>query len=1045
MNRFRKVLIVVTCAALLLGSILVGCSPKSGIDTYTILVTSMGGVGLADVSVTVSSDGAQIASGQTDNNGQFTFEADKGVYDVAVADLPLGYSLVETNSYKTSAENTTLVILAASSVLKEPVPENKVYKQGDIIYDFSITDSTDKNNDVTYTLSDVLQTKKMVLLNFWNTHCTPCMGEMPELELAYRQYKSDAEVFGINVPLLGTDRISDVRGVRTTQYTDADGNKYSLTFPLAIDNNNMPFHFNMTAIPVSVVVDRYGVVALIHTGSMDKSAFAALFAKYTSDDYVQDKTPGGDGNGDGDGDGEELVREKPTVSQPASSEIEKAINGAGFSGSYYPETQSADAEYSWPWLIGETNNEKYIYPANHEINYSFATIYTKVTIQDSDVKNVNGKVVLLFDLQWSCENLYDYFYVIVNDTLVYEYTGTEQWGTWQSCYALIAVEPGEYTLCLMYVKDEQTSEGADTVRIKNVRLISIPEINIPSLDMPREAARAWDGNDYNSYISVVVDEDGFYHKDTVTGPYIVADLMNTTSFNSRLNTTWSISAFAVNGYFDYNKVDSDDPLHDPLLDDTDAIAIWAQAANNSELYGLTLINDELKELLNKFIKTQVKTFNDNMWLEFCKYFDHYGTDKTDTGISTPERNPIRGLLNSTAVKAVAAHDGEFGDLKNIPDEYKNKVVLPRLIVPRGFKYVFTPEKSGVYRFRSQSKALSDTMAWIMNYDAKDGDYLVSTDSQLENADEEYNFVITYYLEAGVPYILATCFSDVGNTGEYTFTTEYLGESYYVWQFASRNYFTTTDDEMSQLVNYMNVMPVFFNGTYYNAKKDKNGNYLTQNGLYLPNLDDPIYVDFLTGARFFDNGSLELCFTYGEKSTILDTLSTVLSGLWKKVKPAAGWGENELLISIKGSALTDDDWSGIITRLYEIYGDNVYIDDENIIAKLKACTTIGGVADILKTYYLNFFDQTYIIFDEIYGIDEARYKDYTGIVKKYYDIAKAYKGNPERGYADKGCVPLTEELRDALDMFCKRIGGFPELSTDWLRLCAHFEYFGPYSA
>ena len=1048
MNKPRKVLLVLICVLLVMAAVLVGCGSDGqgtpvpdGKAEYSIYVTGMGGMGLHDVTVTATKDGEKIASGATDYNGLFAFTADKGVYDIEVGELPPGYELTENNSYKTSATKFKLVILASSSVILDEIPETKVYKVGDVIYDFSITDPTDRISNVTYTLSEVLSGKRMVLLNFWNTNCNPCMSEMPELELAYRQYIDDVAIFGINVPLLGVNRISDVRETRAKVYTDAEGNQFSLSFPLAIDDNKMPYHFALTSIPVSVVIDRYGVIALIHTGSMDKSMFAAMFAKYTSDDYVQDNVGGGNDDPSG---GEELVREKPNVSQPDSAEIERAINGAGFTGSYYPETEAADAEYSWPWLVGETGGEKYIHPANHEKNYSFATIYTKVTISATDVQSSTGKVVLVFDLQWSCENLYDYFYVIINNSLVYEYTGTEQWGSWQPCYALVADEPGDYTLCMLYVKDEQTSEGADTVRIKNMRLLSVAEIDIPSLDMPREAAREWNGAGYNRYATVVPDEDGFYHKDSVSGPYIVADLMNPTLFNGRLTTTWSVAQFAINGYFDYNTVDPDEPGYNPLLDDTDGITKWAMAANNSELNGLTLVNDELIGLLNKFIKTQVNSFNDKIWLEFCKYFDHYGTDESDKGICDFERNPIRGLLNETAIPTVAAHDGAFPDLKNIDEQYKNKVVLTRLIVPRGFKYVFTPTKSGVYRFRSQSRELADTMAWLMTYDAAAEDYLVTTDSQLENADEEYNFVITYYLEANVPYIFATCFADMGVTGEFTFTTEYLGEELYVWQYASRNYFTTANDEMTDIVNYANVMPVLVGNTYYNAKKDANGEYVTDgNGNFVANTDDPIYVDFVTGARFFDAGSLELCFTYSDKARIVNTLSSILSIVFRKNKPSAGWAENTALESIKGGALTDDDWSDIITRLYVVYGDNVYIDDPYVIAELVECSTIGDVADLLKKYYLSFFDQRYWIYDESYGIDPSRYKDYTILVQWYYDQAVANTGNPDRGYADRGCVILTEELRDALDMFCKRIGGFPELDTDWLRLCAHYEYIGPY--
>ena len=860
------------------------------------------------------------------------------------------------------------------------------------------------------------------------------MSEMPELELAYRQYQDDAEVFGIDVPLLGADRDVDLRNTRRKEYTDPDGNKYSLTFPLAIDDNNMPYHFAMTAIPVSVVIDRYGVVALIHTGSMDKTQFAALFEKYTSDNYEQEGGSGGGGSTT-PGTGPEWT--KPDVSQPASSEIQAAINGDNFNGTWHPNTQTGDAEYSWPWLVGETNGQKYIYPANHEVNYSFATIQTEVTITNDDVTN-NGKVVLVFDLQWSCENMYDYFYVIINDALIYSYTGTEQWGTWHECYALVADEAGEYTLSLLYVKDEQASEGADTVRIKNVRMISVSEITAESLDMPREAARGWNGTEFSSYINVVLGSDGFYHKDSETGPYVLADLMNTTAFNNRLPTTWSVSEFAVNDYFNYNNVDIDDPKYDPAKDETYAISLWAMAANNSELYGLTPVNAELVKLLNNFIKTQVDNFHNNMWLEFCKYFDHYGTNPDDTGINTPERNPTRGLTNITAFPTVAAHDGAFEDLKNIDDQYKNQVVQTRLIVPRGIKYLFVPEKDGVYRFRSQSAELGDTMAGLYDFD---DNLLVTSDSQLENPDENFNFVLTYYLKAGERYILATCYADIAGTGEYTFTTEYLGESYYVWQFAASNLFTTTDEDMTQIINILHVMPVLHtDGKYYNAKKDANGNYIVENGKYVANLNDPIYVDFLSGVRFFDNGSLELCFTYSDENKIRDTVNGVLSVVFGV--PKQNWRTTQLLTQIKGGALAEEDWENILLKLYSIYGDSIDYTDDLLFSKLTSCMTVGNMVETLQQYCLSFFDMRYIRFTENTNIPESRYKDYTSLVYGYYLQALANTGNPERGYADRGCVQLTEELRDALDMFCKRIGGFAELDTDWLRLCAHYEYMGP---
>ena len=1059
-------LLIVFVTSLLFGSVLVACDNDKNEDGYSIYVKSLGGLGLSNVTVTVTKNGAAVASGTTDNNGLFSFVADPDVYDVAVSNLPLGYTLTG-NNYKTSKDNDTLTILASSAVIAEPVPSDKVYKLGDVAYDFSVTDLTDENDPKVYTLSEILAEKKMVLLNFWNINCNPCTSEMPAMELAYRQYSDVAEVLAINVSgITGNDDAAKVRAFKKGRvYTDSDNNPYTLTFPVSlddIDQNSMRYHYSISSIPLSVVIDRYGVVALIHLGSMDKSSFLSLFEKYTSDSYTQDQVGGGGG-----GDGDELVREKPNVSMPASSEIERAINGANFNGSYYPDTKSEDAEYSWPWLVGEATNaagktEKFIYPANTGKNYSFATISTSVTITQNDIDN-NGNVVLAFDVMWSCENWGDYLFVIVNNTYVYSYTGTDDEGGWagdETCYALVAKEPGDYELTLLYNKDPQLSVGYDTVRVKNMRMMSIASLNgsTPSLDMPRSAANMNRVTNQFEYVTAVRGDDGYYHKGTAEGPYLLADLMNTTNFNSRLQTGWGINQFATDGFFNYNvEKDSENPNYDPNLYDTDAITRWLMAANNSELNGLTVVNDELIELLNTFIKTQIpeKDFNDNVWLELCLYFDHYGYDKTDKGICDMTRNPIRGLLNVSAIPTVAAYEGEL-DLDNIPDEYKNDVTFDRIIVPRGLMYEFVPATSGVYRFRTQSKQDYDTMGWLYTYEGSlshsSSDVnlaLVSTDEQLENPDRDYNMVLTYYLEANQKYIFVTCFSYINVYGHsYTFTVERLGDEAYVWQYTGRKYLTYVEDEeggVGQFVNYHNVeFAIGDDGYVYAAKRDANGKYITDdNGNYVPDKNDPLYVDFLTDARFFEQGSIEDVFRRSDKATVVKTVSNIVAKVWGiDSKPENGWTASKKLVEIKGSALDDDDWEDIMSQIFTIYGDGAYIDNKDLIAQLKKCSSVGDVADFLKLYYLDLFNVKYIRFDSSLGIPEDKYDDYTDLVYGHYLKAKANTGDATRGSYDAGTVKLTVELMQALEMFTRRVGDFPDIATEWISLCAHYQYMGP---
>lgn len=1043
----RSLLIPILALVTILCFVFAACTPsdnpENGKVTYTVNVRSLGGVAISDSNVTILSDGQTIASGKTDSDGKFVFSALPGEYEVQIDNLPKGYSLNTSNAIKTSASQTEVNVEVTSSVIQETVPDNKVYKEGDVIYDFSFTD--DKN--VTQTLSEVLQTKRMVLLNFWNSHCGPCMNEMPELELAYRKYSDKAEVFGLNVPLLGADTARDIRNLRNTEYTDAEGNTYSISFVLGLDTNQMPLHFAMSAIPVSVVIDRYGVVALHHTGSMDQAGFEEIFEKYTSDDYTQNVGPNNPGNGDGGDDEEE--RKKPTAVMPDQAEIQQAINKQGFAGTYHAETESDDAEYSWPWLIGqEQDGTQYIYPSNSGENYSFATIYVEFEVTQDAIKN-NGQRALVFDLKYACEEWCDYLYVIVNNTLVYEFSDTDHWSEWQTCIPLVAERAGHYTMVLMFNKDQEKAGGADTARIANMRLVSADEIDVPSLDVSRAAAKDWNGNGFESYVTPVLAEDGFYHVNSADGPYLLANLMSQSPFNNRLETDWGISEFANNNYFDYNKVEQDQDGYDATKNKTEAITRYLQAANNSDISGLCVVTEELHSLLDEFVQNQYPTlYNDLSWLEVCMYYEHFGTDESDLGICTPDRNPVRGLINEAAIPLDKIYDGEFDNNKEtlvVPDEYKHDVAQTKLIMPRGLRYVITPQVDGVYRFRSQSATDGDTMAWLWT---SDNTLLVETEEQLENPDQSYNFVITYYLHAGVSYYLATCYADMGAVGTYTVTVENLGPSAYVWQYASREYFTFDENTMQTLV-YKSVTPVLNDSdqTWYNAKRNIDGSLATdRNNDLIPDTSDPIYVDFVTGARFFTEGSLQLALDIGSPANVLKTVAKVLSSMWSTTV-TTNMASNKLS-SIKGSPLDDKDWTDLLNGLANEYGEEniLFIVEDayaTTFAKLVASQTVNEVVTFLINYCVGYFNFRSYILPSV-SFATGYYKDYTSLVTKYRDKALANNGDPDRGFQDAGSTPLTEDLRIALMMFSKRMA-FEDVEDGWIQFCAHYTYFGPNTA
>jgi thiol-disulfide isomerase/thioredoxin len=156
--------------------------------------------------------------------------------------------------------------------LLEPDYSKDVYKLGSIVKDFSVTDVNGK----TYKISELLKENKAVILNFWFIGCDPCRMEFPYLQKAYESYQDDLEVIAIN-PYDGTD-------ATVSAYAERMG----LTFPVASEAKYWQNTMQLRAYPTTVVIDRYGMICLVHVGAVtEEETFAQLFAYVTSDSYVQ--------------------------------------------------------------------------------------------------------------------------------------------------------------------------------------------------------------------------------------------------------------------------------------------------------------------------------------------------------------------------------------------------------------------------------------------------------------------------------------------------------------------------------------------------------------------------------------------------------------------------------------------------------------------------------------------------------------------------------------------------------------------------------------
>ncbi len=239
----------------------------SGDYQYAVKVVTEGGMPLANVQVKVFNRGDSLVfAGYTDKEGSLTFASPQYGLNAVLSELPKGYRCDAAQPLN-EKENK---IVVKTFFVGTDIVGNK-YTLGSIVDDFSVT----AVNGKTYKVSELLETKKAVVLNFWFENCGPCRMEFPYLNEAYNEYKDKLEVIAIS-PVDSENAVS------------AYAKDMKLDFPMVSANLEWEQAFGFGGYPTTVVIDRYGMVAMMHTGAVtDKEAFASMFEHFTSDEYKQ--------------------------------------------------------------------------------------------------------------------------------------------------------------------------------------------------------------------------------------------------------------------------------------------------------------------------------------------------------------------------------------------------------------------------------------------------------------------------------------------------------------------------------------------------------------------------------------------------------------------------------------------------------------------------------------------------------------------------------------------------------------------------------------
>ncbi len=238
---------------------------------HSICVKTDNGTPLEDIGVYVYTDSDRTELtwfSKTDAEGKVTFtDVERDSYVAVLENVPTGYG-VEDYYPLTGLE--TQIVLSVGQMTQEDL-QTLTYQLGDLVMDFSVTAADGQ----VYTLFELLEEKQAVVLNFWYLNCKPCLMEMPYLQEAYAEYSDRIAVLAMN-PI---DKQEDIAAFQQE-------NGY--TFPMGAVDENWTRVMKLTAFPTTVVIDRYGNITLMHTGSIDNAqTFKDVFEYFCAEEYEQ--------------------------------------------------------------------------------------------------------------------------------------------------------------------------------------------------------------------------------------------------------------------------------------------------------------------------------------------------------------------------------------------------------------------------------------------------------------------------------------------------------------------------------------------------------------------------------------------------------------------------------------------------------------------------------------------------------------------------------------------------------------------------------------
>ncbi len=301
------------------------------------------------------------------------------------------------------------------------------YWPGDTMDDFTVTMSDGKE----MTLSKILETKELVILNFWATWCGPCQMEFPFMEEAYLKHQDKVEIIALSIEPTDTNDVIEA-------FKAANG---LTALPMGQDVTGVSGNFYFDGIPTSVAIDRFGVICWQESGSITSTdKFERLFSGFLGEDYTESKVnyviPG----------------PKPTVANADEAALAAALN---VEGGTIAVANDADATV-WPFLPTEGGALK---STNAGYDETQAAVHATVPGKAGEV--------LSFEYVASSEASMDYMLLEVDGQLIDIFTGDEE-----GVYAYAFEADGDHAVSFTYIKDMAAADGEDYALIDNLQVLT---------------------------------------------------------------------------------------------------------------------------------------------------------------------------------------------------------------------------------------------------------------------------------------------------------------------------------------------------------------------------------------------------------------------------------------------------------------------------------------------------------------------------------------------------------------------------------------------